>query len=201
MSSVDLVFDGPYGVYHSVYDNYRWMATAGDPGFLYHAAMARYAGTLALRFANADVYPFDAPAYGREIARYAEDLAKEKGAASLAADLAGLARDARAWSDAAAAAQSAIQRRLASGKQDGAAAAGANRWLLSLERGLLDAGGIPGRSWFRHLVYAPLPSYAAETLPAAREAVAAGDAEGARRALQNLAAKLRDAAAAARKMR
>ncbi len=75
--SVDLVFDGPYGVYHSVYDDYGWMATAGDPGFLYHAAMARYAGVLALRFANADVLPFDAAAYGTEIARYAKDLARE----------------------------------------------------------------------------------------------------------------------------
>jgi N-acetylated-alpha-linked acidic dipeptidase len=58
--SIDLVFDGPYGVYHSVYDDYAWMAKAGDPGFLYHAAMARYAGVLALRYANADLYPFDA---------------------------------------------------------------------------------------------------------------------------------------------
>jgi N-acetylated-alpha-linked acidic dipeptidase len=201
MSSVDLVFDGPYGVYHSVYDSYRWMATAGDPGFLYHAAMARYAGVLALRFANADVFPFDAPAYGREIARYAEELAREKGAASLAADLAGLAGDARAWSDASAAAQSAIAKLLGSGKAEAVASAEANRWLLSVERGLLDDGGIPGRPWFRHLIYAPLPSYAAETLPAAREAVVAGDAEGARRAVRNLAARLRDAAAAARKIR
>ena len=54
---MDLVFDGPYGVYHSVYDTHRWMATQGDPGFLYHAAMAKYAGMLALRFANADALP------------------------------------------------------------------------------------------------------------------------------------------------
>ena len=71
VASTDLVFDGPYGVYHSVYDTYAWMATQGDPGFRYHAAMAKYAGLLALRFANADLLPFDAAAYGREIARYA----------------------------------------------------------------------------------------------------------------------------------
>ncbi len=41
VASTDLVFDGPYGVYHSVYDTYAWMATQGDPGFRYHAAMAR----------------------------------------------------------------------------------------------------------------------------------------------------------------
>ncbi len=75
IASTDLVFDGPYGVYHSVYDSYRWMETEGDPGFRYHAAMARYAGVLALRFANADLLPFDAAAYGREIAGYADELA------------------------------------------------------------------------------------------------------------------------------
>ncbi len=73
--STDLIFDGPYGVYHSQFDSYQWMATVGDPGFKYHAAMARYAGVLALRFANADALPFDAAAYGREIAGYAESLA------------------------------------------------------------------------------------------------------------------------------
>ena len=46
--STDLVFDGPYGVYHSVYDTYGWMASQGDPGFRYHAGMARYAGLVDL---------------------------------------------------------------------------------------------------------------------------------------------------------
>jgi N-acetylated-alpha-linked acidic dipeptidase len=196
--SVDLVFDGPYGVYHSVYDDYAWMATAGDPGFLYHAAMARYAGSLALRFANADVFPFDASAYGREIARYAEELAGDRTAAPLSESLGALARQARDWSDASAAAQKAIEDRVASGNASAAEKAAANRWLLSLERSLLDPEGLPGRPWFRHLVYAPLPSYAAETLPAVREAAIAGDLEAARRGLTNLSNRLATAAASAR---
>ena len=55
----DLSFTGPYGVYHSVYDNHAWVAKFGDPGFRYHAAMARLWGVLALRLANADVVPLD----------------------------------------------------------------------------------------------------------------------------------------------
>lgn len=198
VSSVDLVFDGPYGVYHSVYDDYGWMAKAGDPGFRYHAAMARYAGLLALRFANADVLPFDAASYGTEIARYAEDLARDGSAAALAPDLAGLARDARSWSQAAGAAQAAVLEKLRRGKAGPREVSAANGWLLSLERGLLDPQGLPGRPWFRHLVYAPLPSYAAETLPAPREAAAAGDLDAARRAIANLAGRLAAATAAAR---
>jgi N-acetylated-alpha-linked acidic dipeptidase len=62
------------------------------------------------------------------------------------------------------------------------------------ERDLLAAEGIPDRPWFRHLVYAPLPSYAAETLPGVREAVAAGDAPLATRQAAVLADAIRRAA-------
>jgi len=169
--SIDLVFDGPYGVYHSVYDDYNWMATVGDPGFLYHAAMARVAGVLALRFANADLLPLDAPAYGKEIARYAEELARAPEAKDLGPELAALAKAARSWSAESELAQNAMTRRLASGEAAPKALDAANAWLLSLERALLDEDGLPGRPWFRHLIYAPLPSYEAETLPGVREAI------------------------------
>ncbi len=196
IASGDFIFDGPYGVYHSVYDSYTWMATQGDPGFQYHAAMAKYAGLLALRFANADLLPFDATVYGREIARYAEELAESAGA--LAAPLRDLGVKARAWSDACAAAQKAAASRVASGRATPAGLAPFNAWLRSLERSLTDDSGIPGRPWFRHLVYAPLPSYRPETLPGAREALAAGNAELARREIVRLGKKLDAATAAAR---
>ena len=172
--SVDMLFDGPYGVYHSTYDSYHWMATQGDPGFRYHAAMARFAGVLALRFANADVIPLDAGAYGREIARYLEDVGRLPGADRYAADLRGAAAKATAWSARAEANRRAVERRVAAGAISEPAVAAANRWLMRLERSLLDERGIPDRPWFRHLVYAPLPSYEAETLPGIREAILAG---------------------------
>jgi N-acetylated-alpha-linked acidic dipeptidase len=198
IASTDLVFDGPYGVYHSVYDTHRWMATQGDPGFVYHAAMAKYAGLLALRFANADALPFDASAYGREIARYAEDLKMLEAAGPHARGLADLASLARAWSESAGAAQKAIAARVAGDRLGFTFLRDANAWLLSLERALLDPPGIPGRPWFRHLVYAPLPSYQAETLPAIREALVEGRSEFADLQIQRLSERLRAAIAAAR---
>lgn len=197
--SMDLLFDGPYGVYHSVYDDYGWMAAVGDPGFRYHAAMASVVGLLALRFANADVLPYEPSRYGREISRYAGDLAATAVGRAAAPDLARLAQHARAWSLASASAERSIQRRLHISRRD-AAWESENRWLLSTERCLLDEHGLPGRPWFRHLVYAPLPSYAAETLPAIREALEAGDAEQARRQIRRLQAKLDAAATVARKL-
>jgi len=195
--STDLVFDGPYGVYHSVYDTYRWMATEGDPGFRYHAGMARLAGMLALRFANADAIPLDAAAYGREIAGYADELAATPAGAPLAAELASLAKRARGWSEACAAAQQKVTDAMRGGPESSALRQG-NAWLMSLERALLDPPGLPGRPWFRHLVYAPLPSYKAETLPAIREAAVAGGLESARLQIGRLSERLDAAIAAAR---
>jgi N-acetylated-alpha-linked acidic dipeptidase len=195
--STDLVFDGPYGVYHSVYDTYRWMAEQGDPGFRYHAGMARFAGVLALRFANADLLPLDAAAYGREIAGYAEELAASPEGLPLASELGAVAAKAREWSRVCAAAQAAIEN--SAGKDGGPYPIGrANAWLMSLERALLDPPGIPGRPWFRHLIYAPLPSYKAETLPAVREAAEAGSVDSARLQIKRLSERL-DAAIAAAK--
>ncbi len=195
--STDLIFDGPYGVYHSVYDSYHWMATEGDPGFRYHAAMAVYSGVLALRLANADALPLDAGAYGREIAGYVDELSHAAGAEKYSSDLKELASNARAWGARAAEVQASIERRLADGTLTQADARAANDWLMSLERSLLAEDGIPERPWFRHLIYAPLPSYAAETLPAIREAIVAG--RNARPQIQVLSDKLKKAAANARR--
>jgi len=196
--SADLVFDGPYGVYHSVYDTYEWMASQGDPGFRYHAGMARLVGLLALRFANADLLPFGAADYGREIARYTEELRASTAAPAVSSALDRLAESARAWSTASDKAQRALKARLgADGPSEREAA---NAWLLSLERAVSDRAGIPGRPWFRHLIYAPLPSYRAETLPGIREALAAGHPEDAVREIDRLCRKLDAAAEAARKL-
>jgi len=67
-------FGGDYGVYHSIFDNHRWMKEFGDPEFLYHVAAARYYGLQALRLAQADLLPFDYQAYGQEIQKYVKGI-------------------------------------------------------------------------------------------------------------------------------
>jgi N-acetylated-alpha-linked acidic dipeptidase len=200
VASADLTFDGPYGVYHSVYDSYRWMATQGDPGFLYHAAMAKLTGLMALRMANADLLPLDAPPYGQEIARYVNALAAGPAGSPAAPELRDLAARAHAWSDACTAASRALAASLRGPAPDPSRLGSGNAWLQSLEHGLIDGAGLPGRAWFRHLVYAPRPSYLAETLPAIREALEAGDAGAARSEIARLSAKLAEATKAAQQI-
>ena len=180
--SVDMLFDGPYGVYHSAYDSHEWMRRHGDPGFAYHAAMARLWGLMALRLANADALPFDYAVYGRDLLAYLDDVEALAQARGVPLAL-GAAR--------------AQARRLATLPAFAAGSPGTHeeseRRRLA-ERDFLAAEGIPGRPWFRHLVYAPLPSYAAETLPGVREAVEVGDAARAAAQAAVLADAIRRAA-------
>jgi N-acetylated-alpha-linked acidic dipeptidase len=176
----DLSFDGPYGVYHSVYDNHHWVARVGDPGFRYHAAMVRVWGLLALRLANADVLPLDYAAYAARIREFI-DAVDRRYATELT--------PARAAADRFAAAASASAKEMEVVRSNGSAA-GINRRLMAAERAFLDPDGIPGRPWYRHQIYAPKFTYAPELLPAVAEAVQNGNAADVARQAKRLAAAL-----------
>ena len=79
MPVLGLQFDGPYGVYHSAYDDFFWMNHFGDPGYRYHTLMTQLWGVLALRLANADLLPFDFASYADNIRQFVNELEKGKG--------------------------------------------------------------------------------------------------------------------------
>ena len=66
--------------------------------------------------------------------------------------------------------------------------------LLKVERALLDPAGLAGRPWFKHLIYAPRPTYKPLVLPALTEAIEAGDQALARKEVERLARALNRAA-------
>ncbi len=74
--SMDLGFGGedPAGVYHSIYDTYDHYTKFGDPGFRYGIALAKTAGRVVMRLANADVLPFDFSSFYKTVADYAADV-------------------------------------------------------------------------------------------------------------------------------
>jgi N-acetylated-alpha-linked acidic dipeptidase len=76
---------------------------------------------------------------------------------------------------AAAAAGARTETLLASDEPDRRAAAQLDEALMKTERAFLDAAGLPGRPWYRHLLFAPKPSYAAEVLPGVTEALGLRD--------------------------
>ncbi len=116
---VDMTFNGPYGVYHSIYDDYYWMTHSGDPGFRYMTTMADVWGRMALRLANADVYPYDFALYAKRVGAFIDSLAAQP---SVAGQLdVSAARDATAhWASAAAALDSALSIDARRAEQSGA---------------------------------------------------------------------------------
>jgi N-acetylated-alpha-linked acidic dipeptidase len=170
--AVDLSFGGPYGVYHSMYDDFFWVNRFADPGYRYQTLMARYWGTLALRLAGADVLPFDLEAYARHLRGFVDALAAEVGGGRL--DLAGLRSRVDAFEAAGRRLNEARGRALASGL-DPALAGRVNRGLIDLERNWLDPEGLPGRPWFKHTLYASRYTYAHLELPGLTEAAEEND--------------------------
>ena len=170
----DLSFDGPYGVYHSVYDNHNWVSRIGDPGFRYHAALVSLWGVATLRLANAETLPIDPEAYAIRLRDFSMDLRRRHASAPGLKEA--LARVDAAIEELRIAARAFTNRRehaLESG--NATALAAINGPLVRFERAFLSADGIPGRRWYRHLIYAPKYTYAPELFPGVAEAVERGD--------------------------
>jgi len=191
--STDISSTGPYGVYHSVFDNFAWFKKFGDPDFVYEQEMARVFGLEALRMADADVLPYDYEEYGMEVAAYLDAAGKRAGR-----KFGEHALDMNAVNTAARHFQEAGAKILSKQKNPPRDPARLNHALLSAERALLVPEGLPHRPWYRHAIYAPgeYTGYAAVVIPGVNEALDKGDADRARQQLAVLAAALERAAKA-----
>ena len=161
---VDMRFQGPYGVYHSAYDTHDWVSRFADPHFRRHAELTRIWAVLALRLANADLLPLDAVRYASRVRDFLDETIT-RGSVRLER-----ASAAQSTFEAAARAHAAASR-AALDLNDEAALEGANRALMNLEPALIDSGGLRGRPWYRHLIYAPAFTYRPEVLPGISEAI------------------------------
>jgi N-acetylated-alpha-linked acidic dipeptidase len=191
--STDITSNGPYGVYHSVFDNFAWFKKFGDPDFVYEQQMARVFGLEALRIADADVLPYDYEEYGKEIVVYLDGAKKraESKFGERRLDLNPVTAAAKHFQEAGA-------KILAKQRNPPRDTARLNQALRGAERALLVPEGLPHRPWFRHAIYAPgeYTGYAAVVIPGVNEALDKGDAERAREQLVVLTAALERAAKA-----
>jgi N-acetylated-alpha-linked acidic dipeptidase len=186
IASLNLAFGGEDGggSYHSIYDSFDHYSRFGDPNFEYGIALAKTAGRVVLRFANADVLPFEPSAfaatvegYAREVTRLAEETRDQtaernryldEGLYEAAADptrpyVAPPRRepvpdlDFAPLRDAVEAVRASAARfARASGRPLSAEHRRvANGLLAGLERTLTRPSGLPRRPWYTHHVYAP----------------------------------------------
>jgi N-acetylated-alpha-linked acidic dipeptidase len=182
---IGLSFDGPYGVYHSAYDNFYWMNHFGDPGYRYHTLASNLWGVLALRLANADLLPFDFDSYAQNVRAFVKDLGKGRDVSQV--DLKSLLLKLAEFEAAGRKLNAAISTVLAS-KSTKASLRSANQSMLQVERNWLNPEGIPGRPWFKHMLYGARFTYAHLELPGLTEAVEQGDWQRANQQAQILQA-------------
>jgi N-acetylated-alpha-linked acidic dipeptidase len=177
--STDIDSSGPYGVYHSTFDDLAWYTQNADPEFVYLQEMARVLGLEAMRMADADALPYDYVAYAREISAYIQ-AAKRKAADDGLGSLDFAPAESAASHLAAAAQRAHTLQSAPSGNL-----AQLNLALRRAETALLSPSGLPGRPWYRHTIYAPgvVTGYAAVVIPGVNEAI---DAHNATLAVQQL---------------
>ena len=168
--------DAQYGVYHSVYDSFTWMATEGDPDFTYHVAMAQLWGLVSLRLAGTHALQAPLP---MNLSIQAEAI--EAYIAEIKENITSL--DFRRLDEASSTFKAAAAKTMAEAahlRQMGQKApheevTALNERVGLVERQFLLSEGLPGRKWFRHCLQAPglYTGYAAKTLPGIYEAIQA----------------------------
>lgn len=156
-------------IYHSNYDSFAWYERFGDPDFVGGPTLALVDGILALRFANADVLPYDVARYGIDLETHLTALEERAATLNVALDTAPL-RAAQAPLEAATAAfdDARAAYLAATGPEDDLAAI--NRGLLQLERAFILPEGLQNRPLSRSLYVSPDPfsGYASWMLPGLR---------------------------------
>lgn len=187
---MDVTFVGPYGVYHSAYDDFYWMDHFGDPGFHYHTLMAQLLGILTLRLSNANFLPYDFGSYGAHIREYLNTLGRKNHLSGL--DLVSLHGAIDAFEHSGKQLNESVATALASPTLDPLLADQINRGMMRVERNWLSPVGIPGRPWYKHLLYACRQTYAHLELPGLTEAVESSDLPAAQRQAGLLEVALRN---------
>ena len=188
----DLTFDGPYGVYHSIYDSFTWVDRVGDPGYYYHAAMGRYWAVAALRLSECDYVPLDYAAYAQEVQSYLDETETTARRLGVEVDFSQVRDAAKVWEKNGRMALEVAGKAVDAG--DMVRVERVHRGLMKVERALLDPEGLVGRPWFKHLIYAPRPTYKPLVLPALTEAIEARDQSRTKLEVERLTRALKRAA-------
>ena len=187
IATLNLGFGGEDGggIYHSIYDDFYWYTHFSDGDFIYGRALAQTAGTAMLRFADADLLPYDFTNFADTVGKYVDEVQKlwktksdeirernkeiEEGVFSATADPRKtlvpppheapppFLNFAPLENGLAALTHSAerYDKAVQKAALDSAKLQPVNQKLIQIERGLTLPDGLPGRPWFQHQIYAP----------------------------------------------
>jgi len=139
--------------YHSNYDSYHWMANFGDPGFLTHKNMGQYLALLAYNLISEDFVPLRPMNYATQMDLYYTLLRETIANASANVDTEELRDAINTFSTQAVQAEKLHVQAAMSG--DAALMKVVNGKYRDFSRGFTSQGGLPGREFYQHVVFAP----------------------------------------------
>jgi N-acetylated-alpha-linked acidic dipeptidase len=173
------------GEYHSIYDSYDLYTRFKDPKFEYGVALAKTAGRITMRLANADVLPFDFKGFHKTVNGYMTEVMTLLDNTRETTEVDNKMIEEKRYAQAV----DPTEKYIAPGKKDEVpflnfsslqnavtmleksatkyselAAANPspntntvnlNKLLYQAEQKLLISGGLPSRPWFKHSIYAP----------------------------------------------
>jgi N-acetylated-alpha-linked acidic dipeptidase len=138
----------------------------------------------ALRLANADLLPFDYATYASNVRQFLDDLMKanksvwgqppsavQPGEARPPLDLKPVLDAIDHFEAAGKHFDESVNSKLGSGNLNPKLASELNRGMMQTERNWLNPDGIPGRPWFKHILYGARFTYAHLELPGLTEAI------------------------------
>lgn len=169
--SAGVSISGSVPIYHTNFDTFWFYENHLDPDFRYGPALADVYGLMALRFANAQILPYDLQSYATDLQRHMETIT-DIAESDIFAD-SGLHEKVKEISNRVARYRQLSVQRSFEGKISVETLEKINRGLIQLERSFLHDEGLPFSPWLRSLYASsdPYSGYASWMLPAYRYAI------------------------------
>ncbi|RVE64640.1 hypothetical protein OJAV_G00127850 [Oryzias javanicus] len=164
-----------YPVYHSVYETFEIVEQFYDPSFRRLRAVAQVRGGLTFQLANSQLLPLDANEYADALRKYAQSIAQlaEKNPDEMVMYDVSFDSLFSAVQNFTVAARDFHERLKNLNRDDPLQMRLVNDQPMYLERAFIDPLGLPGRPFYRHVIFAPSShnKYAGESFPGIYDAL------------------------------
>jgi N-acetylated-alpha-linked acidic dipeptidase len=172
--SAGISMSGAVPIYHTNFDTFWFYENHLDGTFTYGPALADVYGLIALRFANADILPYDIPRYAYDLSLHMQSINEAAGDDLFSGTM--LPVQAQQLEELTAQYNDLMYNALQNQNPDAALLMEVNRLLIQAERSFLNEDGLPFSAWLRSLYAAsdPFSGYASWMLPAYRYAIDQG---------------------------
>lgn len=168
-------FYSSYPVYHSVYETFEIVQNFYDPSFERLRAVAQVRGGLVFLLADSQVLPLDANEYAAALEKYAHSIAQVAQRHPEEMKKYQVSFDAlfSAAENFTVASRDFHERLQNLNRADSLQVRVMNDQLMYLERAFIDPLGLPGRPFYRHVIFAPSShnKYAGESFPGIYDAL------------------------------